>query len=77
MYIETGVSARAPFRKLFSSYDDAIRDINEHKSFSNVYHSIYWFREIEEKWDFLKGRTHEGANYESAIIDRIVLDIDC
>lgn len=76
MYIETGVSARAPFRKLFDNEGDALRDINKFKSYSNVYHSIYWFREVEEKFDFLTGKTHTGANYETAIIDRVVLDLD-
>jgi len=76
VYIETGVSARAPFRKLFDDEGDAIRDINKFKAYSNVYHSIYWFRDVEEKFDFLSGKKHTGANYESAIIDRVVLDLD-
>jgi len=76
VYIETGVSVRAPFRKLFDNGGDALRDINKFKSYSNVYHSIYWFREVEEKYDFLTGKTHIGANYESAKIDRVVLDLD-
>lgn len=75
-WIETGASARAPFRKLFDSEGGALRDINQFKSYSNVYHSIYWFREIEEKFDFLTGKNHIGANYETAIIDRVVLDLD-
>ncbi len=76
MYIETGASSRVPFRKLFDDEGDAIRDINKFKSYSNVYHSIYWFRDVEEKFDFLSGKTHTGANYEKAIIDRVVLDLD-
>ena len=61
---------------MFDNEGDALRDINQFKSYSNVYHSIYWFREIEEKFDFLTGKTHTGANYESAKIDRVVLDLD-
>lgn len=75
-YIETGASARAPFRRMFSSQEDALRDINQFKSYSNVYHSIYWFRENEMKWDYLTGKEHEGPNYETALIDRVVLDLD-
>ncbi len=76
MYIETGSSSRVPFRKMFDNEGDALRDINQFKSYSNVYHSIYWFKEIEEKFDFLTGKTHTGANYESAKVDRVVLDLD-
>ena len=76
MYIETGASSRVPFRKMFDNEGDALRDINQFKGYSNVYHSIYWFREIEEKFDFLSGKTHTGANYESAKVDRVVLDLD-
>ena len=76
MYIETGISARVPFRKLFSNEAEAITDINKYRSYSNVYHSIYWFRDLEEKYDFLTGNRYKGANYETAIIDRVVLDLD-
>jgi len=75
-YIETGVSARAPFRKCFSTVEDALRDINTYKNYSNVYHSIYKFREKEKKWEYLTGKEIEGPNYETAIIDKIVLDLD-
>lgn len=76
MYIETGASSRIPFRRMFDNEGDALRDINKFKRYSNVYHSIYWFREIEEKFDYLTGNTHKGPNYETAIIDRVVLDLD-
>lgn len=76
MYVETGVSERIPFRRMFSSINDALRDINKYKSFSNVYHSIYWFRETEQKFDFLSGENKEGVNYETAIIEKVVLDLD-
>ena len=76
MFVETGASSRVPFRKYFDSEGDALRDINRYKSYSNVYHSIYWFRETEEKFDYLTGKTHLGPNYETAVIDRVVLDLD-
>jgi len=76
VFIETGASARVPFRRMFDNEGDALRDINKFKSYSNVYHSIYWFKQTEEKFDFLTGNTHIGPNYETAIIDRIVLDLD-
>lgn len=76
MFIETGASSRVPFRRMFDNQGDALRDINRFKGYSNVYHSIYWFRETEEKYDFLTGKTHTGPNYESAIVDRVVLDLD-
>lgn len=76
IYVETGVSVRIPFRKMFSSTNEALRDINRYKSYSNVYHSIYWFREIEEKWDYLTGQSKSGVNYETAVINKIVLDLD-
>ena len=51
IFIETGATVRIPFRKMFSSTNEALRDINKYKSYSNVYHSIYWFRETEDKWE--------------------------
>ena len=76
MYYESGVSARVPFRKLFDNEGDLLRDINKYKSYSNIYHSIYAYRDTEEKFNFLTGRKHIGANYETAIINRVVLDLD-
>lgn len=70
MYWETGVSSRIPFRVMFNSKQDAIADINQYKGYSNIYHSIYGFRETEEKDNRI------GPNYETANIDRVVLDLD-
>lgn len=75
-YCESGVSARIPFRTVFKSLADLNKDLNKWRTYSNIYHSIYWFREKEEKYDFLTGKTYEGCNYESAIINKVVLDID-
>jgi len=61
---------------MFCGTNEALRDINKYKSYSNVYHSIYWFREIEEKWDHLTGVNKIGANYETAVINKVVLDLD-
>ncbi|KKM68965.1 hypothetical protein LCGC14_1455690, partial [marine sediment metagenome] len=55
---------------MFSNKRDCIRDINMYKDFSNIYHSIYGFRETEVIF------TREGPNYETANINRIVLDLD-
>lgn len=55
---------------MFSSVLEINRDINHWKNFSNIYHSIYTFRETEEK----ENRT--GPNYETALINRVVLDLD-
>ena len=70
MYWETGVSSRIPFRVMFNSKQDALGDINQYKGFSNVYHSIYGYRETEKLFN------REGPNYETAKINRIVLDLD-
>lgn len=70
MFYETGVSSRYPFRLLFNSKQEALADINNYKDFSNVYHSIYGFRETEKLFD------RESPNYETAHIDKIVLDLD-
>lgn len=76
MYIETGASARHPFRKMFDNQQQAIRDFNKYKAYSNVYHSIYWFREKEEKFDRSGKLIRIGPDYNTAIITRIVLDLD-
>jgi len=70
IYYETGVSSRIPFRVLFQNKRDALSDINKYKEYSNVYHSIYGFRETEQLFDRI------SPNYETAHIDRIVLDLD-
>lgn len=70
MFWETGVSSRVPFRVMFENKEDALADLNKYKNFSNIYHSIYGFREIEEK------NNRIGPNYETAHIDRVVLDLD-
>lgn len=75
-YVESGVSARIPFRKTHKSVADLNKEINKWRRFSNVYHSIYLFRKSESKYDYLTGKTYRGPNYESAIINKVVLDID-
>ena len=70
IYYETGVSSRIPFRVMFDSKKDAVADFNKYKEFSNVYHSIYGFRETEKIFDRV------GPNYETAHINRVVLDLD-
>ncbi|MHA1408748.1 MAG: hypothetical protein ACTSQY_00270 [Candidatus Odinarchaeia archaeon] len=76
MYVETGVSIRMPFRRVFSDEIEAIKDINKYKNYSNVYHSIYWFRNLETKINHLTGIKYEGIDYGSAIINKVVLDLD-
>ena len=76
MFIETGASDRIPFRKMFTNRQDAINDFNKHKSFTNVYHSNYWFREQEEKFNRHGIFTRWGPDYNTAIIDKIDLDLD-
>ena len=71
MFWETGVSSRVPFRVLFPNKNEALADINRYKDFSNVYHSIYGFRETENLWG-----DRVSPNYETAHINRIVLDLD-
>ena len=70
IFWETGVSSRVPFRVMFNSKGEALSDINKYKGYSNVYHSIYGFRETEKIF------TREAPNYETAHINRIVLDLD-
>lgn len=77
MYVETGVSARpVHFRKMFDSMQEAINDINKYKEYSNVYHTIYKFRETEQKYDIYGNKTRIGPDYSTAFIDKVVLDID-
>lgn len=77
MYAETGISARIKdFRIMFDNRSDLIRDLNKYKHYSNVYHSIYWYKRKEQKFD-LEGKFKRwGPDYLSAQIDKIVLDID-
>jgi len=76
VYIETGASGRKPFRRMFATKGDAIQDFNRFKSFTNVYHSIYWFTDQEEKFDRFGNYTRWGPDYTTAIITRISLDLD-
>ncbi len=71
LYWETGVSSRLPFRVLFPNKREALADVNQYKGYSNIYHSIYGFRETENLWG-----DRESPNYETAHIDKIVLDLD-
>ena len=71
VYWETGVSSRIPYRVMFPNKREALADINKYKHFSNVYHSIYGCRETEILWD-----SRESPNYETAHINRVVLDLD-
>ena len=70
MYWETGVSSRIPFRVMFNNKQEALADVNKYKGYSNVYHSIYGFRDTETIF------TREAPNYETAHINRVVLDLD-
>lgn len=77
MYIETGTNARpVHFRKMFDNMSDALYDINKYKNYANVYHSIYWFRKTEQKYDQFGNKTRIGPDYTTATIKRVVLDID-
>lgn len=77
MYVETGVDARPiHFRKMFDNVSDAIYDVNKYKSYSNVYHSIWKYRSTEQKYNIYGDKTRIGPDYSSAIIDKVVLDLD-
>jgi len=76
VFIETGVSQRVPFRRMFDSERLAIQDFNKYKHYSNVYHSVYWFREREEKFDTHGNFIRWGPDYNTAVITRINLDLD-
>lgn len=76
MFIETGASGRNPFRQMFTSQEETIQDFNKYKRYSNVYHSIYWFREKEEKFYKDGNFKRWGPDYNTAIITRISLDLD-
>lgn len=76
MYIETGASGRQPFRQMFDSEEQAIQDFNKYKRFSNVYHSVYWFMGQEQKFHNDGNFKRWGPDYNTAIINRIVLDLD-
>lgn len=76
MFIETGATGRNPFRKMFTNRQDTILDFNKYKAFTNVYHSSYWFREQEEKFDKSGNFRRWGPDYNTAIIDKIDLDLD-
>jgi len=76
MYWETGISYRVPFRVMFDSWADAVRDFNQYKNYSNIYHTIYAFRETEESYGLNGEIKRLKPNYETAIIDKVVLDLD-
>ena len=76
MFIETGVSNRVPFRKMFASKKETNQDFNKYKEFTNVYHSVYWFKNKEEKFDSTGKFIRFGPDYNSAIITKINLDLD-
>jgi len=76
VFIETGVSHRRPFRKMFISQQEAIKDFNKYKQFSNIYHSIYMFKLKEEKFDKYGNFIRFGPDYNTAIITKISLDLD-
>jgi len=61
---------------MFYDRISAIQDFNQHKAFSNIYHSIYWFREKEEKFDHHGNLTRWGPDYNTAVINKICLDLD-
>jgi len=76
IYWETGISYRSPFRVIFDNWNDAVRDFNQYKNYSNIYHTIYGFREKEESYQLNGEFKRFKPNYETAVIDRIVLDLD-
>lgn len=61
---------------MFTSQEEAIQDFNKYKAFTNVYHSIYWFTEKEEKFDRTGKFKRWGPDYNTAVINRISLDLD-
>jgi len=71
MFAETGISGRVPFRIMFDSYDSLVEDINKYKTICDVYTSIYFFKEKEEK---MNGKY--GPNYDTAIINKVAIDLD-
>ena len=76
MFIETGAKNRTPHRKMFTNRQDAINDFNKYKSFTDIFHSNYWFREQEEKFDRNGNIIRWGPDYTTAIVDKIDLDLD-
>jgi len=78
VYIETGASGRKPFRKMFSNKTDAVQDFNKYKSFTNVYHSIYWFFEREEKFDAndIMGKPNLDPNNEDDLVMYMAKGVD-
>lgn len=76
MFVETGVSKRPIFRKMFSDRREAIRDFNKWKHISNIYHSVYYYEKKEKKYDIDGNFKRWGPNYTTAIIDKIVFDLD-
>lgn len=51
-------------------------DWNKYKTYSDIYHSVYWFAETEEKKDIHGNFTRIGPNYFEAVINKIVFDLD-
>ncbi len=75
-YMETYCETRIPHRLMWNNEVDVTNDINRYIGFANVSHSIWWYREKEQKYtkDGIPSRI--GPVYESAIIDRLFFDID-
>jgi len=76
VYIETGVKGRQPFRRYFSSKPDALRDLNKYRKYRDIYHTVYWFTDLERKYNHKGKYVKNGPDYHTALIDKIVFDLD-
>lgn len=61
---------------MFDNKKEARKDINRYKQYSNIYHSIYWYRESEEKYYRNGDFKRIGPDYTTAVINKIVFDLD-
>jgi hypothetical protein len=61
---------------MFATKKEANQNFNKYKEFTNIYHSIYWFKNKEEKFDTNGNFTRLGPDYNTAIITKINLDLD-
>jgi len=78
--METYSEARLPHRKVFTTLNDAIDDINPWAKFSNVSMSVWWYKEIEQKYEGVGEMRHPtriGPKYSTAITNKMFFDIDC
>ena len=75
-YLETYAEARVPHRKIFTTWESAKKDLEPWWR-TNISVSVWWYKEIEQRYNSFGNPTRKGPKYSTAITDRMFFDIDC